>query len=104
MCHCCNTGMEQSYRHRIRVSTQKLTLEKKFPCCFCWDLNSQTFNHKSGAFTNKLIVTQLHLLQLDLGGGGGVQSREGAIAFMLEVLPSFTVAALEERLVRDRLG
>ena len=39
--------------HRIRVSTQSWLLRRKFSCRSCWDLNSQPFNHKSSALTNK---------------------------------------------------
>ena len=51
MCHCSNTGVEQTLNKSWHT---KLTLGKKFSCCSCWDSHSQPFNHKSGALTNKL--------------------------------------------------
>ena len=44
MCHCGNTGVEQTLN---KSQHTKFTLEKKILYCSCRDLNSQTFNHKS---------------------------------------------------------
>ena len=46
----------------------KLTLEKKFSRRSCLDPNSQTFDHESGALTNKLSWYQLLLHDDDKGG------------------------------------
>ena len=40
--------------HRICVSTQSRLWRRKFVRRFCWDSNSQPFDHESGALTNKL--------------------------------------------------
>ena len=44
-------GVEQT---QGKSQHTKLALEKKFSCHFCWDSNTQPFDHKSGAVTNEL--------------------------------------------------
>ena len=46
MCHCGNTGVEQTLN---KVSTQSWLRKKKFSCRSCWDSSSQPSDHKSGA-------------------------------------------------------
>ena len=50
-CHYGNTGVERTPNKNQHT---KLTQEKKFSRRFCRDSNSQPFDHKSGALTNKL--------------------------------------------------
>ena len=57
MCHCDNTGMERTPNESQHTSW---LWRRKFSRFFCRDLNSQPFDHKSGALTNKLSCLYRH--------------------------------------------
>ena len=50
-CHCGKTGVEQTPN---KSSTHSWLWRRKFSHRFCWDLNSQPFDHESGALTSEL--------------------------------------------------
>ena len=51
--HCGNTGVERT-PNKSQVSTQSLLWRRKFSRRSCRDSNSQSFDHESGALSNKL--------------------------------------------------
>ena len=53
--------------HRIRVSTQSWLRRRKFSRCFCWNLNSQSFNHKSYALPTRYPSIMGHINILSKG-------------------------------------
>ena len=73
MCHCSNTGVEQTLK---KSHHRKLNPEKKFSCRSCQDSNVQPFDHESDALPASYpgsLVNMCSIITVENGGVINVQ-------------------------------